>query len=178
MSTVNISDEEYIAVKAENVTCGDDGKCEINKGSDFEKYIRYNAERFTPVGITDGGILKSLKNKDSDTSESSSGYSKIPFISSLKELLSMIWAKIKQLFGDDSLDIASGKAFVNTAGNDDWKIYKYAQRYMSEVRTVENLRAYDGDQTAYSNIPYIGKENPVIACIEEYFRELAMFTEE
>ena len=78
------------------------------------------------------------------------------------------------------MDIATGKAFVNpgsSGSNKYWETYKYAQRYLSEVRAVENLRMYDGDQTAYSNIPYIGVSNPVIACLEDYYAELLAMEE-
>ena len=178
MSTVDISDNTYIQMKNKNVTCDESTNvCTINKGSDFEKFVRYNVARITPVGATDGGILKSLRHSGESGEE---GYSKISFISSLKELLLVILQKIKGWFGGDDMDIATGKAFVNpgsSGSNKYWETYKYAQRYLSEVRAVENLRMYDGDQTAYSNIPYIGVSNPVIACLEDYYAELLAMEE-
>ena len=176
MSTVDISDNTYIQMKNKNVTCDESTNvCTINKGSDFEKFVRYNVARITPVGATDGGILKALRHNGESTE-----YSKISFINSLKELLAIILQKIKNLFDSTDMDIATGKAFVNpgSSGNSEyWETYKYAQRYLSEVRAVENLRMYDGDQTAYSNIPYIGVSNPVIACLEDYYAELLAMAE-
>ena len=177
MSTVDISDPNYIAVKNQNVTCDGDGNCEIKKGSVFEKFVRYNAGRLSPLGVTDGGILKALRTKENNEE---SGYSNIPFISSVKDLLSVLLQKIRMFFGADDGDIATGKAFVNSSDNQgNWSQYKYAQRYMSEVRAIKNLRMYDGDQTAYSDIPYVGKNDPVLACLNEYYNELlAMETSE
>lgn len=122
----------------------------------------------TPVGVTDGGILKVLK-------DGSSSNGKIPFITKISDLIGSVWGKIVSFFTgrEENRDIATGAAFVNSKDNNYyWDKYKYAQRYVSMVRATSALRMYDGDATAYSNIPYVGIDNPVLACLEEYYEEL------
>lgn len=173
MSTINISDPTFISVMNENIEASEDGTYEVKKGSTFEKFIRYNVGRITPLGVTDGGILKALDNKDDSGTENAS-YGKIPFISKVSDLLSTVWKKIVNLFTgeNDHADIATGAAFVNSKDNRSWDEYKYAQRYVSMVRATKALQMYDGGQTAYNNIPYVGTGNPVLACLEKYYQEM------
>ena len=71
---------------------------------------------------------------------------------------------------DNNKRIASGAAYVNSASNPDWQVYKYAQRYVSLARATESLRQYADDSTAYNNILFFeGERNPVIAFTEEYY---------
>ena len=148
-------------VVQENVTCNAENVCRINDGSDFEEFVKYNVKRTTPAGVTDGSILESL---DGSGSANSGTFS-----------LKNLWNKfISWLTGENKRNtkIASGEMYVNKAGNSDWNTtYKYAQRYLSVVRATDALRQYDGDKTAYSNIPYVGVDNPVIACLEKLERE-------
>ena len=114
------------------------------------RFIDYNNDRITPIGVTDGGILESLNG---------GGFGRIPFIS---DILSMITTWLET--SDEERMIASGEAFVNSDSNSDWQTYKYAQRYVSLARATESLRQYDGDNMAYSKIKYFeGTENPVVA---------------
>lgn len=138
----------------ENNTVLENGVRRIKKGSDLEGFIIYNSGRETPTGIIDGGILESLKN----------GSSSIGFTS---DILGMV----KTFLDTDDLEkkIASGEVFVNSSSNPYWKIYKYAQRYVSIARAAAALREYS-EGTAYQNLRFFeGNQNPVIAVLEEYY---------
>ena len=150
-------DAEFMAFVEEN-TDFENGKRTVKPDSDLANFIKYNNERITPIGIMDGGILESL----------SGGSSSIPFIS---DIISMI--KIWLLSSDEDKAIATGKVFVNSASNPEWQKYKYAQRYVSLARATDALRQYDGDETAYNNIPFFeGAENPVVAFLNGYYANL------
>lgn len=172
MTTLDINTDEYLTVVNNNVECDSEDVCRIKEGSMFEKFVKYNVGRITPVGVTDGGILKVLKEGENDGVENPD----IPFISRVSDLLSSIWDKIVNIFTkreNKRQDIATGAAFVNSSENSGyWDEYKYAQRYVSVVRATRALRMYDGDQTAYSNIPYVGVDDPVLACLNEYYEEM------
>ncbi|MBQ8156211.1 hypothetical protein IJ101_00270 [Candidatus Saccharibacteria bacterium] len=144
------SDAGFISFMEENTSLSDSGARTINEGSTLAKFIDYNNDRITPIGVTDGGILESLNG---------GGFGRIPFIS---DILSMITTWLET--SDEERMIASGEAFVNSDSNSDWQTYKYAQRYVSLARATESLRQYDGDNMAYSKIKYFeGTENPVVA---------------
>ena len=103
----------------------------------------------------DGGILKSLDNKST----------KISFESNILEMIKT-WLSSS----DADKRIASGEAFVNSSQNEDWKKYKYAQRYVSLARATASLRRYTNNPTAYNNIEFFeGPNNPVMAFLEEYY---------
>ena len=147
-------DEGFKSFVERNTTLNDSGVRTINDGSSLANFIKYNDERITPVGITDGGILDSINNNSSNVS----------FISNILSI-------VKNLLNssDNSKKIASGEAFVNSSSNSNWSEYKYAQRYVSLARATAALRMYDGDNTAYNNIRFFeGEENPVIAFINSY----------
>lgn len=142
------SNQEYSNFIEEN-TYLSNGTRVVKPGSYLAKFIDYNNERSTPLGTTDGGILQSLR----------SGSSYIPFISEIKSLAELFFDA-----SEEELNIATGRAFVNSASNPEWQNYKYAQRYVSIARATTALRQFSNDPTAYNNIQYLeGTENPVIA---------------
>lgn len=156
-STLNdpFNDPGFVNFINNNTTLSN-GARTINKGSVLSKYILYNDERETPVGVMDGGIIDSLR----------SGSSSISFISN-------ILAMIKSFLGTSEAEkrIASGAAFVNSSSNSDWQTYKYAQRYVSLARATSALKQFSKDSTAYNNIEFFeGDENPVTAFLNEYYR--------
>ena len=154
------NDPAFQAFMDENTSIDENGVRTINGNSKLADFIKYNTERITPIGVTDGGILDSLINGD--------GGNRIPFLS---DIISMI--KISLEATDEDKRVASGEVFINSSSNPDWETYKYAQRYIAYARATESLRQYDGEATAYSSLKYLeGTENPVIAFIREY-RELA-----
>ncbi len=120
----------------------------VKSGSKLANFINYSTERITPIGMTDGGILKATESD-----------SKIGFISSFTSLISNFTGA-----SENNKRIASGAAFVNSSANDDWETYKYAQRYVELARAISMLRMYDGETTAYAGLQYFeGTENPVVA---------------
>ena len=156
-STLNnpFSDPGFIEFVNNNTTLNSAGERTINKGSLLAKYIIYNNERETPLGVVDGGIIMSLK----------SGSSSINFITN-------ILAMIKAFLGTNETErrIASGAAFVNSSSNPDWQVYKYAQRYVSLARATSALKEHSSDSTAYNNLRFFeGSENPVMAFLDDYY---------
>ena len=106
------------------------------------------------MGVVDGGILKSNNSQS---------------ISFVTDILQMIRNLLN--VNDEKKREASGAAFVNSATNQTWDTYKYAQRYVSLARATEALRQYDGDKTAYANLKFFeGAANPVIAFLNDYYQ--------
>ncbi|MBQ5812396.1 hypothetical protein IIW29_02410, partial [Candidatus Saccharibacteria bacterium] len=155
------NDEGFMGFLEENTSMDESGKRTINDDSVLADFLKYNDERVTPVGVMDGGILKSLG--------SDSGLMSVPFVS---DFVSMILSWLGA--SNDDKRIATGESFVMSSSNPDWETYKYAQRYVSLARATSALRQYDGGDTAYTNIPgFEGGENPVIAFLNQYYEELA-----
>ena len=148
---------EFVSFVENNTELDSNGKRTIKNDSVLADYILYNNERITPLGVTDGGILDSLSNKNSTS---------IKFISNIIQL-------VKSFIGSSSEEkrIATGEAFVNSSTNSSWQTYKYAQRYVSLARATAALRKFSSDPTAYNNILYFeGDENPVVAFLENYYQ--------
>lgn len=150
------NDPGFIAFSEENTELVN-GVRKIKKNSDLWNFVVHNGEKLTAAGVMDGGIIQDLVTR---------GIS-IPFISDIAMM-------VVTAFGapEEYKMIASGEMFNNSTANPEWETYKYAQRYMSAARATENLRAYDGDATSYTNIKYFeGPESPVIALLREYYAE-------
>lgn len=155
-STLNdpFHDAGFVEFVEENTTLGSDGIRKINDGSTLAKFINYNNERKTPLGVTDGGILSSL----------SSDSGSVSFVSDIASMIETFLGA-----NEDDKRIATGEAFVNSSDNPDWGTYKYAQRYVALARATAILKQYSDDDTAYNNIKYFeGEENPVMAYIRHY----------
>ena len=147
------NDPEFLAFVESNTELSN-GVRKVKNGSVLANFILYNDERVSPIGVTDGGILTSLKGESST----------IPVISNIVTM-------IQNFLGasEDELKVASGEAFVNSSTNSEWKTYKYAQRYVALSRATAVLRQYDGGETAYVEIPgFEGTVDPVVAFIESY----------
>ncbi len=156
-STLNdpYNDPGFISF-VENNTILSNGVRTVKPGSVLAGFIQYNNLRDTPVGVTDGGILESLKNNSSS-------------ISFVSNILSMVETYLDSSEAEQK--IASGAAFVNSSDNKDWQtVYRYAQRYVSLARAAADLRKYAGDSTAYNNILFFeGEQNPVAVFTNEYY---------
>lgn len=156
-STLNdpFNDSKFIEFVNNNTTLDSTGKRIIKDGSLLAKFILYNNERSTPLGIMDGGILNSLNEERNS----------IFFVSNIAEMIKTFLES-----SDQSKRIATGAEFINSDINPNWGQYKYAQRYVSLARATDSLRQYAGDTTAYTNIRYFeGNQNPVIAFLNHYY---------
>ncbi len=143
------NNQEYLTFVEEN-TILKNGKREVKEDSFLAKFIDYNNARKSPLGTTDGGILKALNSGILDY---------IPFISDIKNLIDLF-----RNASEDDLRIATGAAFVNSSSNPDWQKYKYAQRYVSMSRAINAMRQFSSDPTAYNNIElHEGTDNPIFA---------------
>lgn len=157
-STLNdpFNNPGFVEFIDKNTTINSSGTRTINKDSVLAQYILYNNERETPLGVTDGGIQDSILK----------GSSSVSFKS---DILDMV--KTSLTASDDVKRISTGEEYVNSSSNEKWDTtYKYAQRYISLARATEALKQYSGGSTAYDNLRYFeGKENPVMAFLEEYY---------
>lgn len=170
-------DADFLKFIEDNVECDDKNNCEINDKVTCEKifsdcndnntmlakYIIFNENRNTPVGLSDASLVEEKKEWDNMN----------------QSAIKRVWASIKSLFGlIDRIDYglvpkeATGKEFVyseknlDEKGNKRWEKYKYAQRYISLARAAQALRQYDGDETAYV-FDGFGNGNPVARYIDK-----------
>ena len=117
-STLNdpFNDEGFLRFVEANTSIDNSGTRTINQDSTLAKFIIYNNERTTPLGVVDGGILDSLSKNSSSV-----------FFSN--NIFNMVLNSLES--SETNKKIATGEAFVNSSNNDDWETYKYAQRYVS-----------------------------------------------
>lgn len=158
VSTLNdpFNNPEFVEFVNNNTVFNSAGIRTIKPDSVLADFIIYNNERKTPLGVVDGGILEALNNDEGE----------IPFVSNILEM-------VQKFLGASEQDkqIASGRAFVNAADNQDWQTYKYAQRYVSLARATAMLKEHSNDQTAYQNLEFFeGEQNPVMAFLEQYYQ--------
>ena len=152
---------EYLAFTRENTDGGELGKTTVKNDSKLANFIKNNIRRTTPVGITDAGILSGgVSNASSNDS--------VGFVSNINDVITG-W--FNNSFNTEVKRAATGELFVNSSSNEDWNIYKWAQRYASLARAQESLRNYavnyDG-RVAYNINTLEGTNNPIIAYIYDY----------
>lgn len=155
-STLNdpFNDSSFMNFVEQNTELNSSGVRVIKRNSALSKYILYNNERITPIGVMDGGILEAVSSDSS-----------IPFLSGFVRMVRLLLGA-----SEEDKGYASGKVFVNSGANPDWQEYKYAQRYVSLARATAALRKSSGSSTAYNNIRFFeGTENPVVAFLADYY---------
>lgn len=150
MSTLDVEpdDENYINAIKDQMTCDDDGNCNIKKDGDLSKFITYCDDRDSPYGAVDASILEDMKKGGNVTMILGS----LPIVGDLVD----IYDAAKD---EENLDWASGQYCTNSDENTRWGTYKYYQRYIQDQRILEQLGAYEDSK------------NPVIGYLEEYEAE-------
>lgn len=137
-----------------NLTCDDEGNCEINKDSNLAKFISYCDGRDSPYGVVDQNILTELGYAPSGVLGTALG-----IVPGLGEVIDGATAA-NQLF-TDSVDWANGSRCGNTDQNSEfWNTEgKYYQVYVNDQRILDQMGAYDDSV------------NPVLAYEEAYEAE-------
>lgn len=136
------NDPGFIEFVEHNTKINSSGQREIIAGSDLETFIKYR-NRKTPLGVKDGEILEERLGGTSSS-----------------DIEEMIKASVNA--SEEDNDVATGKAFINSASNPKWQVYKYAQRYVSLARAVVAQGLYSEDKKTYVNIKFFeGYESPV-----------------
>ncbi len=127
----------------------------IREGSYLANFILYNDDRESPLGVNDASILSSLRSNSAI----------LNFFADIAESIGFF----KEANAEQKA-IASGSAFTNSASNPYWDQYKYAQRYVSVNRTLNILKQYSSDPTAYNNLQFFeGSTDSVLAFRENYY---------
>lgn len=155
-ATDPFNDPTFIDFMNQNTHLDDAGNRIINQGSALAKYILFNDERESPLGITDANILIALK-ENSGT------------LSFLTDFLSS--AELLETATDEERAIATGAAFTNSTSNPHWSEYKYAQRYVALARATAALKQFSPENSvALSHLQFFeGSENPVVAFTNSYY---------
>ena len=140
------NDEGFLEFRKENLNCDSSSiKCEVKKGSVLEDFVNNNMNRDAPMGVMDSKII------EEETSDN---------------VVSLIVNKVFGKVSEKTRNKASGKEYVN--GGENWDKYKYAQAYKSTMRTINALRKYDGDATAY-NFYGFSLNDPIADYINEHY---------
>ena len=119
-----------------------------------------------PLGISDGGILEAL-DKQTDEDGNFFGWIVSEIVKAIKSVVNL-FGVIQDVDKNKVPDEATGKAYLDSSETqEDWeKFYKYAQRYISLSRAAQDMRMFDGDETAY-NYDYFGTEDVVAKYLRE-----------
>ncbi len=152
MSTVEMDpeDDTYAQVLMDgNLTCDDDGNCQIEKDSNLARYITYCDGRDSPMGVVDQNILNGMQKGNTILNS-------IPILGNIMDLINS-----GATIFSDNISWANGKRCGNTSENQHfWDTEgKYYQRYVEDQRILEQMGAYE-DST-----------NPVLAYEDTYEAE-------
>ncbi|MBR0432024.1 hypothetical protein IJK16_03450 [Candidatus Saccharibacteria bacterium] len=142
------------------------------ENSDLAKFILYNNGRESPIGVKDANILNAL-NKNTESEKK--WYQKIT--SFFKNLFSSLFSTSgtnnyeKELKEQNQIGFATGSVFVNSSSNAYWNTFKYAQRYVSISRALEQLGYFDEDNTNTAELTMFKHTNynPVNKFTNDYF---------
>lgn len=144
---ISQDDPTYKSVVETNLTCDENGNCQVKEKSNLAKYIAYCDMRESPPGIVDQNILGAEEYNNFLINA-------IPIVGDIMDLLN----SGKEL-DKDNLDWSTGLKCVNNPDQDfnpDWTTeYRYYQRYVADSRIKEHIT---------------GTPNAVSLFVEEYQR--------
>ncbi len=139
---------EFIQFVEQNTTLNSSGERVVKADSILKEFIDGRNKK-TPLGVKDGEILETRVNG------SSSG-------SNLEKMI-----EASENASEEDIDIATGKAFINSTSNPKWKEYKYAQRYISLARAADAQKLYAKDQSTYVSLKFFeGYKNPITTLLD------------
>ncbi len=145
-------DPTYQEVVNKSIDCDSEGNCSVIKDSNLALYITHCMNRESPIGVLDSNILDSLK-KTSKLGSAAVIAGGIPIVGDIMSILD----------GIDELDPenqawADSGICTNSPTNPYWdKEFKYYQRYLEDMRVLEDLGVPGTDVSA--------------RFMEEYYRE-------
>ena len=152
-STIGLSptDPTYRSVIDPNLIIDEQGRETVREGSELAKFIVLGLDNDGLLGYPNAGILAAC--------ETNFGIAQsIPYLSDIVDIVNAAEAAACE-------DIATGKAYINSAENPRWDSeIKYYQHWVAENRVL--------DQMQYFNNPELGTgPNPVTAYREKYYAE-------
>ena len=145
------SDPTYRSVIDPNLIIDENGRETVREGSELAKFIVLGLDNDGLLGYPNAGILAAC--------ETNFGIAQsIPYLSDIVAIVNAAEAAACE-------DIATGKAYINSAENPRWDPeIKYYQHWVAENRVL--------DQMQYFNNPELGTgPNPVTAYREKYYAE-------
>jgi len=145
LTTIDITpdDKTYEAVISHNLN---EDKTRIENGSELAKFITFCANRESPFGVTDANILNALQTNN--------------FVLRLIPVLNDVIEIVNAVEDNMNDPWATGSICTNTPNNHRWDSeFKYYQRYVEDVRILDQMGAYEGD------------ESPVLAFQRKYYSE-------
>lgn len=165
-STIDIApdDATYEKVVSPNLDCNDNG-CTVKSNSRLDWYIRYCDGRDSPFGILDQNILSEIAG--ALTGKLGTLISGLPIIGDLMDVVE----GVRNIANEEW---ATGAVCVNSSQNTAWDSeIKYYQRYVEDMRILEQMGAFEEQQTADNNTTttIAAIQNPVSAAEDRYREE-------
>lgn len=138
---------------------------EVIPNSRLDWYIRYCDGRDSPFGILDQNILSEISTSI-PSGEVGALISSLPIIGDLMDIVD----SVKNIANEEW---ATGAICVNTTSNNAWDPeIKYYQRYVEDMRLLEQMGAFEEQATANNNDTTIAAiQNPVSAAEDRYREE-------
>lgn len=137
VSTIDVApnDPEYVkALEDQFEACDEEGDCEIKENSDLAKYVTFCTNRDSPFGIVDSNILNELSN----VGVVANFFGSLPIAGDLIDLITAA----EDL---ENMRWANGEKCVASESNPDWSRFKYFQRYIEDMRLVEQVNGFAGE---------------------------------
>jgi len=166
-STIDLApdDATYERVVSPHLTCTDDG-CEVKSDSPLDWYIRYCDGRDSPFGILDQNILSEIAG--TLTGPLGNLIGSLPIIGDLMDVVE----GVRNIANEEW---ATGAVCVNnSAENPRWDSeIKYYQRYVEDMRILEQMGAFEEQETANNTTTttIAAIQNPVSAAEDRYREE-------
>lgn len=143
-TNMGVEDPAYVDIIDQALDgCDENGdNCKVKANSNLARYISYCVDRTSPFGIADANILSELE----------SGNVFLNALPIVGDVLSIMNATNVE----ENDKWATGAYCVNSSENDKWDEFKYYQKYVEQMRIVEQLGGF------------AESKNPVEAYREDY----------
>lgn len=169
-STIDLdpNDANYEAAIKPYLDCNDDG-CEVKADTPLDWYIKYCDNRDSPFGVMDQNILSSINpvNQTPGAKILQPLINSLPIIGDLMD----IHGALADISNEEW---ATGQVCVNNSTkNSRWDSeIKYYQRYVEDMRILEQMGAFEEEQVADDGTTTIvAIQNPVSAAEDRYREE-------
>ncbi len=141
-SIINIptNDDTYTDLIGNQTICDNEGDCEVNEGSELDKYINLCTYRTSPFGFTDYNILNSLSKGGIIVS----ALSALPLIGDVLDIFTS-----QELL--DNLPWATGEVCKMASDNPKWEEFKYYQKYIGETRIINGMGGFEDEKEDGNN---------------------------
>lgn len=152
-------DDTYVKIIQDQLECNSDGSCSVKSNTNLARYITSCVDRTSPFGVIDSNIQNALEMGNVVVNA-------LPVVGNVVDI-------INGISSEENENWSKGVYCGKTSSNTKWDEIKYYQRYVADMRILDQMGAFEGSKNPVTGYrEKIRNENPVEDTLAGYISKI------